>query len=80
MYGIWATGSGLLKKSRNLLRAINSVGECHPHTVEATGSNPVSPNFSKAPEDFVLPGPFCLHCLAFSTAAEMGVKEGGYCL
>lgn len=24
-------------------RAINSVGECHLHTVEVTGSNPVSP-------------------------------------
>ena len=24
-------------------RAINSVGECHPHTVEVRGSNPRSP-------------------------------------
>ena len=27
----------------NGTRAINSVGECHPHTVEVTGSSPVSP-------------------------------------
>ena len=27
----------------NCSRAINSVGECHLHTVEVTGSNPVSP-------------------------------------
>ena len=29
--------------STNHIRAINSVGECHLHTVEVTGSNPVSP-------------------------------------
>ncbi len=28
------------------LRAINSVGECYLHTVEVTGSNPVSPKQS----------------------------------
>ncbi len=28
------------------LRAINSVGECYLHTVEVTGSIPVSPNLS----------------------------------
>ena len=29
-------------------RAINSVGECHLHTVEVTGSNPVSPTTFEA--------------------------------
>lgn len=36
-------------RQRAPLRAINSAGECHLHTVEVTGSNPVSPTISKPP-------------------------------
>ena len=30
-------------KEKRLFRAVNSAVECHPHTVEVTGSNPVPP-------------------------------------
>jgi hypothetical protein len=26
-----------------IIRAVNSAGECHPHTVEVAGSNPAPP-------------------------------------
>ncbi len=37
----------ILERFINILhiRAINSAGECRPHTAEVTGSNPVSPIF-----------------------------------
>ena len=38
-------------------RAVNSAGECHPHTVEVTGSNPVSP----MKDTLALPGFFYGH-------------------
>ena len=37
--------------------AINSAGECYLHTVEVTGSNPVSPTHQKAH----FGAPFCFH-------------------
>jgi hypothetical protein len=33
---------------RTIRRAVNSAGECHPHTVEVAGSNPVPPTIKKS--------------------------------
>lgn len=32
------------------IRAVNSAVECHPHTVEVAGSNPVPPTINHFPE------------------------------
>ena len=35
-------------KVSNKIRAVNSAGECHPHTVEVAGSNPVPPTIQSS--------------------------------
>ena len=59
-----------------LSRAVNSAGECHPHTVEAVGSNPTPPtsktnklgDSNESPSSFPLKGP--RHALPLSRRAS----------
>ena len=48
---------------RTIRRAVNSAGECHPHTVEVAGSNPVPPTIKKIKRGYgYIRSPFFIFC------------------